>query len=243
MKKAKYLLVLVSVLFLTGCVKMNANMKINKDKSMNYEVIIAMDKDLITGDNTVLSEDQKKQAKKNGYTISDYKVDNMVGYKVVKKIKNIDSISTTKKVESNLDVDSKDKYMFTVKKGFFKNTYKATLTTNSTDNLNSQMGNSNDDDNKVAEDDESSDIDYSQYFSNMDFKFEVKLPYKAKKNNATTVEDKGKTLSWNLFEVKDKIEFEFEIYNLTNIYITVGIAAVVIIIIVLFILKKRKTKE
>ena len=263
MKKARFLLVLVAVFCLTGCVKMNATMKINNDKSMDYEIITAMAKDLVQGDTKVLSDDQKKQAKKNGYKLSDYKDDEMVGYKATKHIKNIDEISTTKKVESNLDMDSKDKYMFTVKKGFFKNTYKAKLTTSTTDNLNSQMGNSNSNDNDYSYDeDEDEDLDYdyeddeddssidlgddtdfSQYTKNMDFKFEVKLPYKAKKNNATSVEDDGKTLSWNLFEAKDDIEFEFELYNLTNIYLTIGGAVVVIALVIVFILKKKKSDK
>lgn len=245
MKKMKYLLILVSIFILTGCVKMNANMKINKDKSMDYEIIIAMAKDLVQGDTKVLTDEQKKQAKENGYELSDYSDDDMIGYKAVKHIKNIDNISTTKKIESNLDMDSEDKYMFTIKKGFFKNTYKASLKTNSTNSLNNQLGDTNSSDNSNDEENINldNDTDFSQYTKNMDFKFEVKLPYKAKKNNATSVEDKGKTLSWNLFEVKDNIEFEFEIYNLSNIYMTIGSAIIIIAAIVVFILKKNKAKE
>ena len=288
MKKTKYLLLLMCAFLLTGCVKMNASMKINKDKSMDYEVIIAMNKQLVGDTNQVLTDDQIKKAKKNGYKLSDYKDEEMKGYKIVKHIKNIDNVSTTKKVESNIDVDSNDKYMFTVKKGFFKNTYKAVFKTNSTNNLNSQLSGSSDD-NEIKEDDENYDddyydededydddyysededyddeyydesdsddeyadgndddtldlsdnTDYSSYMENMDFTFEIKLPYKAKKNNATTVSKNGKTLSWNLLKHQDDIEFEFELYNLTNIYLTVGGAIVLIVLIVLFILKKKK---
>ena len=249
MKKAKYLLVLVAALFLTGCVKMDATMKINKDKSMDYEIIIAMAKDLVTDDTKILSDDQVKQAKKNGYKLSEYSDDEMKGYKAVRHVKNIDSVSTTKKSESSLDMDSKAK-----------------LTSNSTSNLNNQMNSDTttnddeeynyddedydydyeDDDYDYEDDDDSNDLDisgdtdYSKYTENMEFKFEVQLPYKAKKNNATSVDKSGKKLTWNLLQTTDNIEFEFELSNMTNIYITIGAAVAVIAGIVVFILKKRK---
>ena len=80
--------------------------------------------------------------------------------------------------------------------------------------------------------------------SNMDMKFNVTLPYKAIKSNATSTENDGKKLVWDLMNQNlQNIEFQFELYNMNNVYLTAGIAAAIIIIIIIVIVsKKRKPK-
>ena len=288
MKKMKFLLVFVVTLFMTGCVKMNATMKINKDKSMDYEIIMAVDDSLMQGStSTVIDEKEMEEAKKNGFTIEDYTEDSMKGYKMTKHIKNIDSVSSKDSIESSIDAGSESEYLFTVKKGFFKNTYTAKLTSDSTDSLNDYMSDDDtslddtsdddwsfDDEDETTLDDEDETIlddedettlddedettlddedettlddetDYSKYMSNFDMKFEVNLPYKAKSNNASEVTNGGKKLTWNLMELNDDkaIEFEFAIYNITNIAIVGGIALALIILIIIIVFKNKKKKS
>ena len=256
MKKMKFLLVFVVTLFMTGCVKMNATMKINKDKSMDYEIIMAVDDSLMQGStSTVIDEKEMEEAKKNGFTIEDYTEDSMKGYKMTKHIKNIDSVSSKDSIESSIDAGSESEYLFTVKKGFFKNTYTAKLTSDSTDSLNDYMSDddtslddTSDDDWSFDDEDETTlddETDYSKYMSNFDMKFEVNLPYKAKSNNASEVTNGGKKLTWNLMELNDDkaIEFEFAIYNITNIAIVGGIALALIILIIIIVFKNKKKKS
>ena len=89
----------------------------------------------------------------------------------------------------------------------------------------------------------SSNMDMSMLSSTLDMKFNVTLPYKAISSNATSTENDGKTLVWNLVNTQDDIEFTFELYNMNNIYLTVGLAVILIIlIIVIIIMSKRKPK-
>ena len=79
--------------------------------------------------------------------------------------------------------------------------------------------------------------------SSMDMKFNVTLPYKAISSNATTIENDGKTLKWDLLNQNLKnLEFEFELYNMNNIYLTAGVI-VVIILLIIIILKKSKSSN
>ena len=78
----------------------------------------------------------------------------------------------------------------------------------------------------------------------MDLSFNVTLPYGAVSNNATTVSKDGKTLTWTLTtQDASAIEFEFELYNMTTIYICVGVLAAIIILVVIIFVKKRNNKK
>ena len=86
----------------------------------------------------------------------------------------------------------------------------------------------------------------SSYLSNMDLSFDVKVPYKALKNNASKVSKDKKTLKWDLTDSKIKsIEFEFELYNTTNIIICVvsGIVIIGAIVVIIVALTKKNKKE
>ncbi len=97
--------------------------------------------------------------------------------------------------------------------------------------------------NETEDDESDSDFDLSGLSSAMDLKFNVTLPYSALSNNATSVKDENKTLSWDLIsDGENTIEFKFELYNMTNIYIVLGAGLLVLIIIVIAIInRKRKT--
>lgn len=175
--------------------------------------------------------------------------------------------------------------MFKVKKGLLKNTYTAKfsfdssesgLNTNST--LNSEEKDDDDDETKLeveedaqltdSSDSDSLDLtdsddsdltnneeDYSKMMSNMDLSFSVTLPYKALSNNATSVNNDGKELTWNLASTNDvkSIEFEFELYRfsvgpiITIVAIVIGglfvIALIVTVIMAIAGGKKPKKEE
>lgn len=79
----------------------------------------------------------------------------------------------------------------------------------------------------------------------MEFTFKVNLPEAVLSSNATKTENDNKTLIWNIENNKTtRLEFVFEVKNMTNYYILYGgIAVVVIIIIILVISSINKNKK
>ena len=103
---------------------------------------------------------------------------------------------------------------------------------------------SSDDLNVDTEIDSSIDMpDFSSALaSSMDLSFNVKLPYAAISNNATSVSDNNKSLSWTLTNDSiNSIEFSFELYNLNNIFIAggIGLLALILLIVIIIVVSKR----
>lgn len=265
-KSCKVLCLMLIVFMMSGCVKANIDISINKDKSMKLSILSAMDESLLQqyGSEGLMDEETKNEAENNGFKVDEYSDGSMKGYTLSKEFKNIDDISSDKKVNFDLEklMDGEDAKIFTVKKGFFKNTYSAIMGNNTSSELESQMDFGNTTDsldytndntqdifgdsyNQDSSFDFSSNLDMSSLASSMDMKFNVTLPYEAIKSNATSTENDGKKLVWNLMDSNLKsIEFEFELYNMNNIYLTAGIAGVIILIIIIAIVsKKRKPKK
>lgn len=248
-KSCKVLCLMLIVFMMSGCVKANIDMSINKDKSMKLSVTSAVDQSLLQqyGSEGLMDEETKNEAENNGFKVDEYSDGSMKGYTLSKKFKNIDDISSDKKVNFDLEklMNEENAQIFTVKQGFFKNTYTVTMENNTSSELESQMdfGDSTTygQDNSM---DFSSNIDLSSISSNMDMKFNVTLPYKAIKSNATSTENDGKKLVWDLMNQNlQNIEFQFELYNMNNVYLTAGIVgAIIIIIVIVIISKKRKPK-
>ena len=241
MKKIKYIILLcTSVFLLSGCVKFNANMNIKKDKSMNFSIIYAVNSTLLD-DQELLTDEEKKNIEKQGFIFEDYKEDNMKGFKIIKNIKNIDSISSKNDEEYSLsgimNNTSEENYMFKVEKGFFKNTYTANFKFDASDsglsddlqdptldddNYNDELENEED----TLDSNTDDDFDFTELMGNLDLSFNVTLS-----NNASKTENNDKKLSWNLSNDElQNIEFKFELYNMTNIYICVGIGIGILII-------------
>lgn len=239
MKKIRNLVILlVTTLLLTGCMKYNVTMDIKKDKSMEFKIVYALDTSVL-GEKASFSDSDLKKMKDQGFEVEKYTDGTMEGFTLTKKIKNIDDVSSTDGTTYSLSgvVDNGDSKIFKVKKGLLKNKYTAKF---DFDTKQSSLGNNNmlgsDDDNLLdkeeteddttldlsnddtklidtdEKDDLDSDDDYSKLLANMDISFSVKLPYAALSNNATTVKDDGKELVWNLASYDNKsIEFEFEL--------------------------------
>lgn len=267
---------------------MEVAMDIKKDKSMTLGIIQAIDKSLMeqSTDTSILTEGDKTKLKEKGFKIEDYTEDDMIGYKITKKIKNIDKVSTKEEITANLGTKelSENEYIFTIKKGIFKNTYKATLKNSDTEEINSSLNSELQDedesiiqedteleqdilesdenleledeliieedainDEEVIEDNPSNNLenfDYSALLSSMELTMRVNLPYKSLSNNATDVENEGKTLTWDFMELKDEnVQFEFIIYNISNIIITIIGIVLLLILIVLLLTKNKKTKN
>ena len=275
MKKICNFLILIMLMFImTGCVKFNANMTIEKDKSMEFDIIYAVDATYFGDEGLNFTESELQGIKDSGFVVNDYSNGNMKGIKITKSVNNIDSVSSSENTNfslSNLmnNEENNNKYLFKIEKGLLKNTYIAKFEFNSSD---SSLNNSFDDveneddiyeesDNIISNDDELNleddelnledetdfdmDYDYSSMMAGMDLSFNVNLPYSATSNNATEVSNEGKTLKWNLMSNGESefIEFKFQLYNMTTIYIGIGIIILLIIAIIFLIIKKFGKKK
>ncbi len=258
----KVLIIILSALLVTGCVQVNGTIEIKKDKSMDLVMIEAINSSL-AGDQDIMEAEDKSELEKSGYKVEEYTNGSNKGYKISKHYDNIDDISSVDEKEVDLS-STEDQMHFTVKKGFLKNTYKAKIKFDIKNDIDEAIKNGDtslddsnydegedltlDDEsgmNDTTGDDEDFDFDPSLLTGNMDLSFEVKLPYKVINTNATTKDDDGKTLKWNLASSDvDSISFEFFLYNMTNIYILAGgVALIIIAVIVIVVVSGRKKDQ
>lgn len=258
----KVLIIILSALLVTGCVQVNGSIEIKKDKSMDLVMIEAINSSL-AGDQDIMKAEDKSELEKSGYKVEEYTNGSNKGYKISKHYDNIDDISSVDEKEVDLS-STEDQMHFTVKKGFLKNTYKAKIKFDIKNDIDEAIKNGDtslddsnydegedltlDDEsgmNDTTGDDEDFDFDPSLITGNMDLSFEVKLPYKVINTNATTKDDDGKTLKWNLTSSDvDSISFEFFLYNMTNICILAGgVALIIIAVIVIVVVSGRKKDQ
>ncbi len=247
MNKIKRFVLLIScLLLLNGCVKNNTTMKINKDKSMNLEVFILV-KDEIK--NKLSSDFNSSDLEKRGFKVTTTSDNNFSGYKITKSFDNIDDLSknTNNKVvdiSNILESDFDFTVLFNKKTNFFKDTYTANYTYSfselkekyNTIENETQDGNTQEDDYTET----------SDYTDEMELKYNLILPSKAKSNNANKKTNSGKSLEWNLSSTSEsKISYSFDIYNYKNILLVGGGVAllIIIIIVVIVIIKKKKNSK
>lgn len=206
----KILVLSYLLIFVTGCMDFNAEMEIKKDKSMTLTITEMVDSNYANSDIPYFNDSDIKKYKDCGFETYTNTVDDMTGHVLSKKFSNIDNVSSTEQIPSKDATKAllgDGNYIFTVKKGIFRNTYYATF------NVKDFVSRFNT--NNVSLDGVSLD-------------FKLRLPYKAITSNATNTSSNGKTLDWNLSNLEtDQIYFEFRLFNLTNIYIMAGGIALV----------------
>lgn len=244
-KYLKIVLSFVLVLSLTGCVKYNMNMEVKSDKSVDLELIYAID---YSGMSQFGDTDEAEAEFDEGINVDDYdflsqkgfKVEQFkdesnnkkyTGIKITKTYKTIDDI--TKEEDKTIDInkvlgdaENFDDSQFFSKKG---NTYKASLLF---------------DFNEGSGDEET--MDMGSMADSFELKYTIKLPAKAKTNNATEVSKDGKTLTWNLkYGEKNQVDFTFDLGNNSNtlMYVGIGVAALVIVGAVVIVLSKKKNNN
>lgn len=243
-------LLVVLAFCLTGCVKFNTNMSIHKDKSMDFEMIYALDTSMFGSEEVISTDDEDIKAMEDkGFKVEKYSENSLSGIRLTKNIKNIDKISNTEDSEFSLSgiLDTNDEYLFKVKKGLFKNIYTAKLKFDSSDSsLDNGSSDLDDDYDSDTDMDFGDSFDYSSLMNNLDLSVSVSLPYKAISSNATSTANNDKDLTWKLnAQNVQYIEFEFALYNMTTIFGGIGIIVLlfVFIIVALIFLNKNNKNE
>lgn len=245
MKKLKVVVSLcVMMLLLSGCkMKVEYDMTIKNNKSMNFSIITALDNELIdgmlsmengNGEQSSFTDEQRWEVLENdlndsedgenpedyGFSVSKYEEGEYKGYQFTKKIDNIDEISgDVANFELSNYQNISDSIVF-VKNG---ETYKANFVLSSEEQSSSTQG----------------------YDIGIEMKYVVTLPNKPISHNATEVSKDGKTLTWNLLNADSQnIEFEFTLKDNTMLYIGIAAGVVIIFIILIVVIvsngKKRK---
>ena len=99
MKKIKsFLFILLLPFFITGCVKFEVDVSINKDKSMSLSVIEALI--YSEEDDNYLSSQEQEEFEERGFKVEDYYENGLKkGFIITKEFKNINDISSDKDVE------------------------------------------------------------------------------------------------------------------------------------------------
>ena len=263
MKNLKFLLVICAVALLSGCYKFEAKMTIKDDKQMDFEIVYGIyntdslmegfgteeetteeettgeeettigeetttiegeeettldleDDEDITGDLTSIDCDEIKNNLGEGWTVEEYQDTEYKGCKIKKSYASIDDISSSKDVVVELTniTDGKfdDKQMFKKSGNKYSANFRFTV-------------------------DESQSEMIEQYKSLFKLSYVVELPSKNTSNNATKVENDGKTLIWEITPEKTTdIKFSFKLGKSEFPWLYVGIAAGAVVLIVVIIL-------
>ena len=266
LRKIKFLFIILMMFLLTGCVKLNMTMDIKSDKSMDLDILYAVDKNYMEGeDEELFSDEEIEDYKKAGYEVKDYAEGDYVGVILKKHVKNIDEVSKTDGSASfnlsNATDTAEEESMFTLKKGFFRNVYTLKMesdsATNTPDDINigderfALEGEEDDvlgdypsgDDVSLDDYPTDGDFDYTEALNAMEMKLVVNLPNKPISHNATSVSNNGKSLTWNLVAQQEDVELTFALYNRTNILICVAGVVVVVIVVIVIASKSSKNKN
>ena len=163
-RKVKLFIIALMLMLTSGCVKFNVSMDIKKDKSMNFSMLYALDESYAGSSGFELEDETsvKENIKNKNCSIESYNESNMLGYKVTCKVANIDDMSSEKDLdESDLEsiLTNEKSKLFTLKKGFFKNTYSVKLKSD-TDLLDSSDYSNREEDDITLDDEDYDDDDY-----------------------------------------------------------------------------------
>lgn len=273
MKRIFRWLPIVLLLFLiTGCVNFEYSMEIKEDKSVVIDVIYSMDKSEVESLNKDGEESTESQEEinKNEINIEDYKKLEEKGWRVenytdTKDNKNFEGIKLSK-TYPNIDNITKEKEKIVILSDLFDedkefdetqffsgkdNNYKANFVFEFENKSNTTEETQRKDVEAESLDMDVSTPDMSATQNMFTLSYTVKLPVEAKNNNATTVSEDKKTLSWKLDTTKkNEINYEFTLSNKAvlgdsslALYVVIGSIGLLLVLIIAALIKKGKTKS
>ena len=268
-KYVKYLGLFCLLFLLTGCYRIKTNMKINDDKSMDFEMVYALDKTALEstgftetegetndGEESEISKDDFKKLEDLGFKLEEYSEKEndheWAGVKIKKHYDNIDAVTkeTEKEVvivngQDSEDFTFDDSQYFSKKDGVYKATIVFDFAGEETEK---KLEETNPDED---------DMDMTALANMLDLTYSVTLPDKPVSNNATSFSEDGKTLTWKLdISKKNVITYEFKDFGIANVggasgltggidfkMIGIAVAAVLVVVIVIVVITSKKKKE
>lgn len=234
LKTILFVVIMAIVLFcLTGCANVNYEIKLNKDGSGEVSYTMGYDKAFLSSmgvttedlskDSTL--DEMKEEAEKEGYTIEKYEDDDTYGFKASKVVTNIQEEFSVENTIGESDNKNDDRILY--EKSLLKTKYSQ----NAKMNLTFDEGSSTQETAMM-----------NTIMGQMKISYKIVLPFKAGENNATTVSEDGKVLTWELKTGKENtIQFVAqEDYTMIALGGLAVILLLVVIIIIVIVRKKGK---
>lgn len=244
--RGKLFIILSILLLLSACtIKDENTMRIDEKGKMNYEILVAFDREVLTNVININNLNNNKLTKisdsdmlefinndeimnlsyLDGLNKNEYIDENYIGVKYSYSVNDINTISTDKEIKININ-NIKNNEKLINQKIFTKsnNRYSANYIFNFKEK--------------------------SKYINHI-IKFKLNLPHKAISHNATSTSKDGKTLIWDLSEDENEINFTFSLNednfsfagNIFNKAYIIFIIPIILLVVIIVILVSRKWKE
>ena len=227
-------------LVLTSCVKSSMQMSVDFTGNVSISGTYMYQDSMIElmEENPFLKV--RERLEKSGFTVEDCKEGEFSGFRASLEKVHIDRLSGFEGEQEPLDLfqfmtreDEMEPVFFTVKKGFLKSTYTASMCYDLSGDV--------------------TDEDIEQMMPYMDDSFEitfqVTLPKNAISHNADSVSEDGRTYLWNVaLGKRTDVQFTFELWDLKKLLIMAAVVLVIVIIILLILIlvvitKNRRERE
>lgn len=236
LKTVLFIAMMAIVLFcLTGCANVNYEVKLNKDGSGEVSYIMGYDKSFLSSmgvtandlsDDSTLDE-MKEEAEKEGFTVEQFEDENTYGFKASKVVENIQEEFSVENTIGESDSESDDRILY--EKSLLKTKY----------SQNAKMDLTFDEGSSTQE-----TAMMNTIMGQMKISYKIVLPFKVGENNATTVSEDGKVLTWELKSGKENtIQFvaqeDYTMMALGGLVVLVVLIAIIVVAI-LFSKKGKK---
>jgi hypothetical protein len=223
------------VALLSGCVKGDFHITVNKNGSADLDYNFGMKSQLVglmsgNGQKDPVQE-MKTNFEKKGFTVSQYRDNDYIGIVAKKHMDNLKDISDA--LPKNPDqqsaaADSFNKMNFTEDKGLFFTTYRY----NGSVDLTSMK----------ADDKDTMGIQ-QMMLKQVDLKLTLTLPVKAETQNASRILPDQQTYQWDLIPgTKGDIALQAKAPNITNIIIAIIGLVVILVVAAVAIIKSKRRK-
>ncbi len=229
------LVVVVMVICLSGCARVNYEVSVNKNGSADVSYVMGYDKEFLNSMGVTEEDlgadafdDMKNKAIEDGYAIEDYNDDNIAGFKASKHFDNISDFKMNNVGDTKIAQKDQNNEIL-----FEKILLNTKVSQNSKIDLTSIKNESGDN--------ETSNI-MNMVLRQMKFSYKVTLPFKVGNNNATTVSEDGKVLEW-ILTPGEVNEVNFEASENLNTILIGGIICLVVIIVLIIVVMGTKNKN
>ena len=217
------ILCVLCMIICSGCMRFDTTLDIKSDGTVDVSMVYAV-MNMDTGDGTNPTENESydeamSELTEQGWTAEKYDEDNYIGFKCSKKGLPLDNLQEALQgAEENMEMNEGG--LNITKSG---NNYVL-------------------DWDVLGEEGNEELADYKSYFSSYGGYMQVviKLPSKPKSSNATSTEDGGKTLIWDLLTLQENIhcEFSLSIWGTIIKWALIALGAIIAIIVIILIIKK-----
>ncbi len=208
-RKLLLIMVLCAVLVLAGCMKADFHVKVNEDDSVDFNHVIAIQNEMLNlmdGENPIKKQDFADM----GYKVEDYRQDGYTGIRISRHFKTLDEMNTFNNKDKQ---QGETTFNITRENGFFKDKYVLKGNLDMTDMAEGKTG--------------QDEMGMQEFMSHLDFKFNLTLPMKVTKHDASSVN--GNTYTWELIAGQpNNMYLEAEKTNTVNIALVVGGAVILL---------------